>query len=260
MRTKRLAVLLGPTALALILACGNGTPKYYLQSAAYPTNVQACRALNKFDRYRYKFEFRITSPMPEGPIDTTKVGTPPFAAAPDSPTIELAQQHEGAIVNPDSIDLVMKTPGLPDQAMRWVKGDQWLDFDGDWRLIDDPAPYNYSPALVCHSIMAGLQLTGIISTPEKVNGLDTSHYHLEDVALLTGSYLFNAGSDMGRLLQRYAVDVWLTEDGWPGRLEAESQGTYPSGRELFMELSLEISDVNSEDVAVERPPTGAPGP
>jgi len=261
MRKKRLAVLLGPTALALILACGNGTPKYYLQSAAYPTDVETCRALNKFDRYRYKFEFRMTSPLPAGPIDADKVGSPPFGIAPDSPDFELGQEHKGAIVNPDKIDLTISTPDFPNYGMRFVEGDQWMNIDGTWELADDPAPYNYSPALVCHSIMAGLQPIGT-STPEKVNGLDTSHYQLKDVALLTGSYLFNGGSDMGRLLKRYTVDVWLTEDGWPARLKSESRGTYPSGRELFLKLSLEITDVNSEDISVERPPTGAgaPGP
>ena len=58
----------------------------------------------------------------------------------------------------------------------------------------------------------------------------------------------------GRLLTAFNVDVWLTEEGWPARLEAKSEANYPSGREFSAELSLEIRDVNSEDVSVE-PPT-----
>lgn len=262
MSRERLAVLLGLGSLLLILgivlgivlgiARSDDAPSYYLQSAAYPTDVEACAAFNRFDRYRYKFTFRVASPLPAGPVDLEEVGSPPFGLPPDSPDYELAQEHEGTIINPDKIDIVIKTPGLPDLNMRFLEGEQWTYIAGTWILADRPEPYNYSPALICHSMMEGLQLTGT-PTPETVNGVDTTHYEFEDVSLLTGGYLFNAGSDQDRLLKVYSGDVWLTEDGWPVRLESKSSGTYPSGRELSLEVSLEITDVNSEDVAVERP-------
>ena len=155
-------------------------------------------------------------------------------------------------INPDKIEIVLKTPEFPYLKMRFFEGEQWNYIAGRWILADNPAPYNYSPALICHSMMDGLQLTGT-PTPDTVNGVDTTHYEFEDVSLLTGSYLFNSGSDQDRLLRVYSGDVWLTEDGWPVRLESRSVGTYPSGRELSLEVSLDITDVNSEDVAVEPP-------
>ena len=254
MSRERLAVMLGLGSILLILgiACSDDAPSYHLQSAAFPSDVEACTAFNRFDRYRYKFTFRIASPHPAGPVDVEEVGSPPFGLPPDSPDFELVQEHEGTIVNPDKIDLVIKTPELPDLIMRFLEGEQWTNLGGTWTLADDPAPYNYSPALVCHSMMAGLQLAGT-PTSETVNGVDTTHYEFEDVSLLTGGYLFNTGSDPDRVLQVYSGDVWLTEDGWPVRLESSSRGTYPSGRELSLEVSLEITDVDSEDIAVERP-------
>lgn len=254
MSRERFAALLGLAVLFLMLgiACGDSGPSYHLQSAAYPTDVEECAALNKFDRYRYKFTYWIASPQPAGPVDVEQIGIPPFGVAPDSPDVELSQEYEGAIVNPDKIDLVIRTPQFPDQNWRFLEGIQWMKLGEGWTLVERPEPYNYSPALVCHAILAGLELAGT-PTPETVNGLETSHYQFEDARLFTGAYLFNAESDMGRLLERYSVDVWLTEDGWPARLESRSQGTYPSGRELSMELSLEITDVNSKDIAVEPP-------
>ena len=162
MSREWLAVLLGLGSLLLVLgiACSDDAPSYYLQSAAYPTDVEACAAFNQFDRYRYNFTFRIASPQPAGPVDLEEVGNPPFGLPPDSPDFELAQEHEGIIINPDKIDLVIKTPGFPDLNMRFLEGEQWTYLGMAWTLADDPMPYNYSPALVCHSMMAGLQLTG----------------------------------------------------------------------------------------------------
>ncbi len=254
MSRERLAVLLGLGSLLLILgiACSGGAPPYHLQSAAFPSDVEACAAFNRFDRYRYEFTYRIASHHPAGPVDVEEVGSPPFGLPPDSPDFELAQEHEGTIINPDKIDLVIKMPELPDLNMRFLEGEQWTYLGVAWTLADDPEAYVYSPALVCHSMMAGLQLTGT-PTPETVNGVDTTHYQFEDVSLFTGGYLFNAGSDQDRILKVYSGDVWLAEDGWPVRLESRSQGAYPSGRELSLEVSLEITDVCSEDIAVEPP-------
>lgn len=254
MSRERLAVLLGLGSLLLVLgiACSDDAPSYYLQSAAYPTDVEACAAFNRFDRYRYKFTFRLASPQPAGPVDVEEVGIPPFGLPPGSPDFEWAQEHEGTIINPDKIDIVIKTPGFPELNMRFLEGEQWTYIGVAWTLADKPEAYVYSPALVCHSVMAGLQLTGT-PTPETVNGVDTNHYEFEDVSLLTGAYLFNSGSDQDRLLRVYSGDVWLAEDGWPVRLESRSQGTYPSGRELSLEVSLEITDVNAEDIVVEPP-------
>ncbi len=253
MRCRAVLFGVGVLLLPLSLACDGGRPAYNVYSAAFPSDVAACDAFNDFDRYRYTFAYSLESPHPSGPVDPQQIGTPPFGLAPDSPDLEQSQVYEGAIVNPDKIDLTVKTPNLPDLGIRFFEGHQWTNLAGEWVLAEHPDPYTYPPALVCHAIMRGLALTGT-PTQETVNGMDTSHFKIEDVSLLTASYLFNGDSDMGRLLNRYSVDVWLTADGWPARLESGSEGTYPSGRQLLMGITLEIRDVNSGDISVEPPP------
>ncbi len=58
---------------------------------------------------------------------------------------------------------------------------------------------------------------------------------------------------MGRLLSTPSVDVWITKEGWTVRLMIKDQATYPSGRELLMEISMDITDVDAGDIKVEPP-------
>ena len=235
---------------------GNGgvnDAPYNPQFANLPTDVAACQALNRFDRYRYVYTYRWLSPKPEMPLDETQVGNPPFALPPNSETFDFSQTFEGAIINPDRIDMVVKTVGGLDTAFRWVEGQAWTISSGEWLPVGEQAVF-FPPALVCHAVMNGLDLTGVAASNETVAELEADHYRLEQVPLETAATLWGAQSDQGRLLTAFNVDVWLTEEGWPARLEAKSEANYPSGREFSAELSLEIRDVNSEDISVE-PPT-----
>jgi hypothetical protein len=254
------ALLIGPFLLLVIgAACngegeGEGDVPYTSHSANYPTDVPACQAFNSFDRYRYVYTFRWFSPEPETIPEDVDTGSPPFALFPNAPTFEFSQTHEGAIINPDRIDLVLKTKDMGEAAVRWVGGQEWSNANGTWMPVA-PQPFTFPPAQVCDAVMDGLDLSAATPSREMVGKLETDHYQLRQVPLDTAITLWNAGSDPARLLTAFDVDVWLTEEGWPARLEAESRGQYPSGREFSADLSLEITDVNSGDISIE-PPTG----
>ena len=244
--------------LVVAAACngGAGDAPYSPQSANFPTDVPACQALNGFDRYRYEYSFRWFSPKPDMPLDESQEGDSTFALKPNADTFDFSQTYEGDIDNPDRIDMVVKAPGTIDQMWRWVEGQAWTkpDPSRDW-VAAGPQPVFFPPALVCHAIMNGLDLTGVSPTKETVSEVEADHYRLEQVPLQTAVTLWGGLGDQGRLLRAFDVDVWLTKDGWPVRLEALGQAKYPSGRDFSAELSLEIGDVNSGEISIE-PPTG----
>lgn len=253
------ALLIGPFLLLVVSAAcggggGEGEAPYTPQSANYPTDVPACQAFNRFDRYRYVYTFHWLSPEPETIPEDADTGSPPFALFPSAPTFDFGQTHEGAIINPDRIDLVLKMKDTSDVTMRWVKGQEWVNTADTWMPIA-VQPFTFPPAQVCDAVMDGLDLSAATPSHEMVGELETDHYRLRQVPLGTAVTLWDAQSDMGRLLTTFDVDVWLTEDGWPARLEVESRAQYPSGRDFSAELSLEIRDVNSGDISIE-PPTG----
>lgn len=235
-------------------ACGGGgEAPYSPQSANYATEVPACQALNSFDRYRYVYTFRWFSPEPETVPEDADIGSPPFSLLPQAPTFELSQTYEGAIINPDRIDIIQKTEDLGEVMLRWVEGQVWANLGDSWVPVDS-RPVSFPPAQVCDAVIDGLDLSAATPSDEMVGELKTDHYRLEQVPLQTATKLWT-GSDPARLLSTFDVDVWLTEDGWPARLGVESRAQYPSGRDFFAELSLEISEVNSGDISIE-PPTG----
>lgn len=263
--TGRWWLLAVPFLLLLVIAAAcsddsNDAP-YRVTSANFPSDVEACQTLNDFKRYRYIYTFRMFSPQPEdAPAEITLPtpepgGEPPFAMFPNAPTFDFGQTYTGSVANPARVDLVISTPDSPDVSMRWVDGTLYTKLSETW-MPGGERPVNSPPALVCHSIMLGLDLTTVTPTSEKVGGLDTQHYRLDQAALETAGTLWGGTGDFARLLKQWDVDVWLTEDGWPARLETKSDGKYPSGRDLSAELSLEIKDPNAKDIKIEAPEVG----
>lgn len=255
--TGRAWLVVAPFLLLVVVAActgGAGEAPYTPESANYPTDVPACQALNGFRAYRYVHSFRWFSPAIENLPANPDLGNPPFSLFPNAPTFEFSQTYEGAIENPAKADIVLKTPNSPDVKMRWVAGQAWNNLGVKW-MPAGKKPMQFPPALVCHAVMKGLDLSMSPAQIETVDGQDTMHYQLKQVPLDVAGLLWGHEGDPARLLKNYDVDAWMTNDGWPARLEVKASAKYPSGRDFAAEVSLQVKDINAKDISITAPPS-----
>ena len=248
--------LVAPALVMLLIgvACASGSGGPTRNPSAGPGGgLVACEALDKLHSYRYTFSFLISSPQPETPLDETQVVLPAFALPPNNPDFEYGQEFEGSVVAPDRIRQLVKNEGAPDLELVYIGEEAWTYLSGQWIAASGPLPPSFPPDQVCSAVLSGPDFGGVVPVKEELNGIATRRYRFERVDADTVGILLGPQSDMGRLLKVYEMDVWLGEDGWPARLEARSEGTYPSGRKMFIELTLEIKDVNAKDIEVEPP-------
>ena len=248
----------GVLMAALVLACnGNGGEE---PAVIGPLDVsRSCQLLREADAYRYSFEYLIESPEPAEPLGTEDVGDPAFGLPAGSPDFTFGQQVEGSIVNPDSAEMVITTlgtaGGLP---LLFVAGREWTMLGGDWIETPSGGVLPFPPTDVCDAIVGDLDASGVVPIREEINGTEALRFRVEQADINPIGKLF--GGQTGPtgqtdLLQTHTVQAWIgVKDGRPLRLEAESVGTYPSGRELRLELALEIEDFNDKGISI-RPPT-----
>jgi len=247
------AVLLAGGVLVVAAACsGNDKP-------AGPVRPEdaSCQPLNEFESFRYIFRYKFDSPQPAAPVDETQVGDPLFAIAPNAPPVTLEQTFNGAYRRPDSYMVSVDTnlggasqTESPPIELLFVGGVGWVNF-GEWQQTESPNAY--PPITVCEAVLPGLDLSGLAGSQEKIDGEIVTHFRREDAQTEAVGTLFGPESDHGRLLKTVTVDVWLAEEGWPMRLEARAAGLYPSGREVRVEFSLELKDINADDIKIQPP-------
>lgn len=251
--TSGARIAAGALMMLIGVACGGGSGGQVVSpSTGHGGGLTACRVLNELERYRFSFSFRLFSPQPERPLDDTEVGNPPFALVPNAPTFEFSQEYEGSVVSPDRTYLVIKGRGQPALEFTYIGDKAWSKLEDQWV----PAPgaaVPFPPGRVCDAVMSDPDFGGLVPVEEQLNDVATSRYQFERVESDIAGDLLGAESDMGRLNEVYELDIWLTEDGWPARLKISSEGTYPSGRTLLIELTLEIKNVNDKSIKVEPP-------
>ena len=257
-RWHRQGMVAGALVMLLIgVACAGGGGsggRVVSPSAGAGGGLIACETLAKFERYRYTLTMRLFSPQPETPVDETKVGEPPFALAPNAQTFEFPTLYEVSVVSPDRTHLVAKNEGQPDLELIYIGDQAWSKLESGWSSAgggvgSPPLP----PGQVCQAVLSAPDFAGVVPVEEELDGVATRRYRFDRVESNVAGTLLGPASDMGRLLEIYEVEVWLAEDGWPARLEISSEGTYPSGRTLLMELTLEVRDVNDKGINVEPP-------
>ncbi len=251
LRTVATALVL--LALAVIVACGGGTS----QTSPIAGVANLCQSLAKAERYRYVFSYRFESLQQEGEVDDAVVGDPPFAVQASSPDFVFGQRFDGAFEKPDKIEFTQATEGAQteDTPFVYIGGDQWINLSGQWTKQPPQAPpFAFAPLDMCNAMVSGLDLTDITPTSETIDGQEVARYEVEDVELDSAVTIWTGQSDMGRLLNIYSLTVWLSEDEEiPVRIESKTVGAYPYGRELSMELALQVEDVNADDIKIEPP-------
>ena len=215
----------------------------------------SCQRLTELERFRYTVAYTLDSAKPDVLLDETALGDPPFALPPNFDAFLLKQVFDGSFEGPDRFLFEIETPSEENQGvlrLLFVGDKAWAD--NGTGFVESDLPNVFTPSRVCELTLGGLDLSGLPSSPETVNEVEARRLDVDGVQRDTATVLFGQQSDMGRLLTTYDIEVWLAEDGdWPVRMTAKSTGTYPSGRELTMEISLDIADVNSDDISIEPP-------
>ncbi|OGR99855.1 MAG: hypothetical protein A2V88_10795 [Elusimicrobia bacterium RBG_16_66_12] len=154
------------------------------------------------------------------------------------------------------MDVTVATGGaeaFEDAHYIYMGADQWVNLQGEW-VQATPQDIPFAPLDMCNAILSGLDLSGVAPVSETIDGNKVARYEVEDVELETAVAIWSAPSDPGRLLDRFSVTVWLPEDeDAPLRMESRAVGAYPYGRELIMELTLEIRDLGADDIKIEPP-------
>jgi hypothetical protein len=211
-----------------------------------------CARLAEAGKFRYTFSYTLDSPQPEPVATTTPVPPSDFALKPESPDFRLSQQMDGSVENPQRVDLSIKTPDSPDIRLIFIDGQEWVNLGGAWQQRQ-PDPVPFPAATVCSAVVSSLDLEKETSSPDTVGGVAAKLYASDSAEADIAARVWGADSDMGRLIGTYAVKIWIAEDGDPLRMEASGSGAYPGGREITVEISLELRDIGDSGIKVERP-------
>ncbi len=243
---------------ALVLACnGNGGEEPAVIGTLDVS--RSCQLLREADAYRYSFEYLIESPEPAEPLGTADVGDPAFGLPAGAGEFTFGQQIEGSIVNPDSAEMVittLTTPGI--LPLVFIADREWTNLGGEWIESPSRGALPFPPTGVCDAIVGDLDLSGAVPSQDEINGIEALRFSVEQADINPIGALFGGPTDQigeTELFQTHSVQAWIgVKDGRPLRLEAESVGAYPSGREVRLELALEIEDFNDKGISI-RPPT-----
>ncbi|MDP2950333.1 MAG: hypothetical protein Q8P22_12450 [Chloroflexota bacterium] len=267
MRSLALATAVALAAVVAV-ACGGGGSPTPASPTAIPTTGEAttlapCSALEAFKTYRFTSHLKLESPQPSG--ESTPLPQP-TATAEEGATATPARGHQfigpflwdyqvdADFVAPNRISAVITGGAFP-LPIIVIGNEGWAQVDGRW--LERPGEViPYQARDVCQALFLELNLSAVQSQSETVNGTETLHYSLSGVAKGEAlAKIIGPDSDPNYLIQKISVDVWLAEKGgWPARMEIRGSGFYADGRELRMELVIDIKDVNNKKIKVE-PPT-----
>ncbi len=208
--------------------------------------AEVCSELNKMDRFHYTFRYVIESPKQENPPDDSARGD--YGIPPSNSDLHFELQHDGTFMQPDRADYELSTPGQP--AIRTIRIGQseWHLLLDQWVPPSQPSDFPFFPPLICDSVVSPLDLSGQTGVPETVGDIQTRHLHLVAAPIPASAQVFGSGSDMGRLLTNYDVDLWLNEkNAHLVKVQAVSKANYPYGRELSSTIVLEIGSSKGID-------------
>src|SRR3972149_5744071 len=120
-------------AVAALAACGGGSGEGTIEGSPVAGITDVCQPLARAKSYRYTFSYKLESLKPTGPVDERAVGSPPFALRPGDADFQVAQELQGAVRNPDRVELTINTEGTDSLRMIFIgpnqyvlTGDQWI--------------------------------------------------------------------------------------------------------------------------------------
>ncbi len=240
----------------LFVACSGGDGGLGFTSTPEAGRA-SCGPFSELKSYRYTSRVRLS----------TTGGESDAVSTPTPPPLNAIWEIAGSVKTPDRAEAVLHYPADsdlgPGDIPVVIVGNQTYHLTGGvrWSVSDTnpSAPLiPFLPAILCEGLAPDVAIGGMAAQVETVGDVPADRYHFDSLDTDFSSRVWGPGSDMGQLVKSYQVDVWLAEEGqWPVRIEMEGRGTYPDGRELTVEVAMEVSDLNDGDIKIE-PPVAAP--
>jgi hypothetical protein len=161
----------------------------------------------------------------------------------------------GAYVAPDRAQVSATLGG---QQFDYVKiGDEsWQNFGNGWQEGDFASglfQIEPGPTSVFADLLPQEALDVASTRREKVNGVDATRYSFDKDALS------QVATEMGHKMSSFSdtdsvdVNIWLSDDGVPVKLTLDISGTNDSGQKVSLSAELNVTDINSGSVQIERP-------
>ena len=238
----------------LLIACSGGND----EPAVLPAKgAEVCDAVNGTERFRYTLSYVIESQQQENPPADPPPGDPAggYAVKPSQPGFRFETKHDGAAVRPDRLDFeISTTPDQPSVRTIRIGESQWYLLGETWQIASQPTAFPLTPQNVCVAVVAPLDLAGKTLDLQSVGDTEARHVRIDGAPLSAASQLFGPGSDMGRLLTSYDIDLWLSKsNNRLVKVEAVSKAVYPYGRELSATIVMEVGSYNDDEIEIQPP-------
>lgn len=240
-------------AVAVWIACG-GDGQLSFQVTVEPGRV-ACEPLTQLRSYRYKTEVALdlAERPPEMPPEDPDRGPAPF---------QFTWAIEAAVQEGDKLQATLSYPGQnqPDLPVTVIDNQAWYLVGERWEIqslgAGTPFPVPYLPLDTCNAIAPDIDTSQLTGEPDTVGGLPSRRYHFDSLQSELPDRHPSLGpeSDAARVVNDFQGDIWIAETGsFITKLDLTGTGTYENGRQLNLEVFLELSDINDEGIKIEPP-------
>jgi hypothetical protein len=166
---------------------------------------------------------------------------------------------EAAYVAPDSFSAETNLSG---EQVKYVQiGRQaWVNEGGGWKETeaeDLAMDLGSNPTELLKDFLPQEVLAVAETKQETVNDVKATRYSFDRDSLeeLAEDYGEDFGFDISTLadIEELSLDVWVSEGGIPVKASMVFEGQDREGNDVSLELELNITDINSDDVKITRP-------
>jgi len=214
----------------------------------------ALAELQSLDSFRFDFSMVLAIEPAAGaaaPPPASSIGTVISAAVlGDLKSISA----EGSFVAPNRLAMNLL---LNDQVLDYIQIDKdgWFKYEEGWLSTDAGAALGLgeSPFALLSDYLPEIDLAGAATTDETVNGVSATRYSMGMATLKAEAGQFGTRSNVFSDLSAVSVDVWLSDGGIPVRIQMMAEGNNAAEEAMSMTLEMNLSDMNSEVLAVEPP-------
>jgi hypothetical protein len=249
MRTPVRALAVGALSLSILLsACGGGEEQTAKEAAETPTSggqAIPIASLAELKSFRYSITMHIEIP---GLEDELLPGLADFLS-----DVEI----RGASVAPDKSEMQMVLGKAGKTMGAVVIGDKtWFSSGEEWTETPNGAldVSLLSPDTVSSSVINQEAFAGTEPAKEAISGVDTLHYTATQSGLGSLADLLGVAEPENDVPVETKTDLWLTEDGgYPVRVVIDARGTDAEGREVSVQLELNVTDLNDPGIEIEPP-------